>query len=365
MATSDDGIRFVKAEPNPFASPEAPYRPGPFRDPVVFRDEASGTYHMLVTAELADYPLPGYGGCLAHLTGGPGEWRQEGPFIVPGYAGHQPECADIFEWHGWHYLIFSHLGVAHYRMARSPFGPWQCPAQDTFDGAQAIVMKTAAWTDDRRLSVAFLASPRPNSYAGNAVFREIIQHADGTLGTRFPPEMMPVAADRLPPVFSALAGEVYQEGGSVTVDAREGLAVVCMESSPRDLRLTARVLPEPGTGGFEIGFRGSGAYEEGHLLRFEPARGRVGWTRPGGGAGSVYRPADAEEQERAAIYGVTGLDRPFDLDIVLKDDIADVCIDGRRTLIVRLPRLEGDRLFLMCRDGQVTFEALTVDRIAG
>jgi beta-fructofuranosidase len=383
MATSADGIHFAKSEPNPFASPEPPYRPGPFRDPIVFRDAASGTYHLLATAELAGYPLPGRGGCLAHFTGGPREWRQEGPFYIPGYAGHQPECADYFEWHGWYYLIFSHLGVAHYRMARGPFGSWECPAVDTFDAGHAVVMKTAAFTGDRRLGVAFLASPPPHRYAGNAVFRELIQHADGTLGTRFPSEMSPVGGDALPLRFAALTGEVRQHDDTLGLCASTGLGVACTESLPRNLQLTVRVqasaasfeiglhdltpgpspagegrISQPAAASFEVGFRGSGAYEDAHVLRFEPSRGRVGWTRPGA---PVNRTMDAEEQERAAIYGVTGLDRPFDLEVVLKDDIADVCIDNRRTLIARLPHLDGDRLFIAARDGGVTFEGLRVE----
>ncbi|MBM4029346.1 MAG: hypothetical protein FJ280_28710, partial [Planctomycetes bacterium] len=98
VATSTDGIHFTKTSPNPFASPEPPYRKGPYRDPCVFRDRETGRFHMLVTAELAEYPLAGRGGCLAHLGSGDlRNWQHEGPFFVPGNAGHQPECADLFE----------------------------------------------------------------------------------------------------------------------------------------------------------------------------------------------------------------------------------------------------------------------------
>ena len=41
-------------------------------------------------------------------------------------------------------------------------------------------MKTAAFAGDRRLGVAFLSA---GGYAGDTVFREIIQNADGTLAT--------------------------------------------------------------------------------------------------------------------------------------------------------------------------------------
>ena len=206
LAVSPDGISFDKTSPNPFASPEPPYRPGPYRDPKVFQDPESGLFHMLVTAELADYPLAGRGGCLAHLVSTDlRRWKHRGPFLIPGYVGHQPECADHFEWHGWYYLVFSDLGVAHYRMSRGPFGPWLRPRNDVFDGAKASVLKTAAFTGDRRLGVAFLTWHLPHAWGGNALFREIVQHPDGTLGTKFPAEMIPASGPSLPLAFDALA----------------------------------------------------------------------------------------------------------------------------------------------------------------
>ena len=67
------------------------------------------------------------------------------------------------------------------------------------------------------------------------------------------------------------------------------------------------------------------------------------------------------ENERCAIYDVEGLDRPFTLDVIAKDDILDVCIDDRRTLVIRVTdRLDGDRLFFFAQNANVTFEDLSV-----
>jgi beta-fructofuranosidase len=153
-ATSSDGVHFEKQPP--LGVLKAPYLSGPARDPVVFRDPASGLFHMLVTTALENPPLARGGGCLAHLISKDlKHWDQQGPFIVPGYPD-QPECPDVFEWHGWHYLIFSNAGVARYRMARSPLGEWSKPPVDAFDGPAVAVMKTAAFTGDRRLGAAFI-----------------------------------------------------------------------------------------------------------------------------------------------------------------------------------------------------------------
>ena len=62
-----------------------------------------------------------------------------------------------------------------------------------------------------------------------------------------------------------------------------------------------------------------------------------------------------------AIGGVTGIDRPFTLDVIVKDDLVDACIDGRRTIITRnRTKLSGDRLFFFVDHGEVTFEEIQV-----
>jgi hypothetical protein len=62
-----------------------------------------------------------------------------------------------------------------------------------------------------------------------------------------------------------------------------------------------------------------------------------------------------------AVGGVTGIDRSFTLDMIVKDDLVDACIDGRRTIITRnRTRLTGDRLFFFVDHGDVTFDEIRV-----
>jgi len=172
-ATSQDCIHFTKHPA--FAQLSSPCRPEPARDPFVFREEATGLFHLLATTSLVTG-----GGCLAHLVSRDlQQWEQREPFVVLGYA-EDPECPDYFEWHGWYYLVFSIRGTARYRMSRSPLGPWQTPAVETFGPSAGMVMKTAAFKGDRRIGAAFV--PRiPGEYGGQLHFSEIAQHPDGTL----------------------------------------------------------------------------------------------------------------------------------------------------------------------------------------
>jgi hypothetical protein len=347
VATSRDGIHFAKRATLGYLA--LPYQPGPARDPVVFHDAADGLFHMLVTSELATPVVAGHGGCLAHLTSPDlARWTQAPPFLVPGHTD-QPECPDHFAWRGWHYLVFSNNGVARYRMSRSPQGPWRRPFHDAFDGPRLCVLKTAAFTGDRRLGAAFLGH---DGYGGEVVFRELVQAADGSLGTAFPPEMAPPAGPVLPLSWSAL-GEGATVAGDVCRLASDGFAALAVDGVPSDARITMRLDPAAGTGAFGVCLRGTGAYRDGWELRIDPARGKMGWRRAQ--ADSIG------EGERDAIWGVTALDRPFTLEIIACGRCIDVCIDGRRTLATVVPAgLTGGRLFLFAHAAEVAFHAVGV-----
>jgi hypothetical protein len=209
------------------------------------------------------------------------------------------------------------------------------------------VLKSAAFKDDRRIGVAYLASRREGKdegalqYAGNAVFRELVQHPDGSLGTKFPPEMIPASGAPLSLAPTTFTSGATKKAQSLVLEAPEGFEMATVEGVPLNAYLTAEIRPQANSALFGLGLRGSGAYETGYPLQFLPYEERV-------------------ELGNQAITAVEGLQQPFKIEIVLKDDIIDVCIDGRRCLINRCPELRGDCLFLFCQNGQVEFNHLVV-----
>jgi hypothetical protein len=347
LATSRDGIHFEKQWPNPFASPPQGYSPYDYRDPCVFRNEQTGLFHLLVTASLEPYALHKRGGCLAHLVSPDLDHLElREPFLIPGYPG-APECPDYFHWRGWYYLIFSHAGIARYRMSRHPYGPWLRPAEDTFDGTMARVLKTAAFTGDRRIGVAFLGTRQDDrdsgrmQYAGNTIFREVTQQADGTLRTSWPAEMVPPGGMPLALSCAALTPHAEVRPQSIHLAAGEGLEAAMLQNVPHQARLSMRVRPGHDTATFGLRLRGAGAFESGYDLCFRPYEHRV-------------------ELFDASLVSVEGLDQPFDLDVILAGDIIDICIAGQRTMVNRCPELQGDRLFLYAQNGQVTLEDIEI-----
>jgi hypothetical protein len=349
-AVSRDGIHFEKTTPNPFAAPPPGYSPVDYRDPFVFQGE-DGCFHMLVTSRITDYPLHDRGGCLLHLTSPElWDWQVVGPLLIPGAdtggAG-VPECPDLFAWNGWYYLLYGLRLQTHYRMARHPLGPWLRPAVDVLDTRFCAVMKTAPFGDNRRIGVGWAGTREGEQdsgrmlWGGNAVFRELIQRADGTLGTHFVLEMTPGKGDPVPLTMSALTAGCQGDGRQIDFDSPQTLAVVAVDGAPAACRIRCRVEPGRGAVRFGLGLRGRGDFAEKYDLSFYPALRTV---------------TLADEQ----IEGVLGLDEPFTLEVILQEDIIDVCIGGARTVINRLPELQGDRLFFCCDGGAARFAEIEV-----
>jgi beta-fructofuranosidase len=349
LATSINGIHFTKANPNPFALPEPPYRNGYYRDPSVFYDKQTGLYHLLVTAELEVSNLAGRGGCLAHLvSANMKKWDLKEPFIVPGHVG-LPECPDYFLWNDWYYLIFSINGIAHYRMSKEPFGSWTKPNTDTFDGLQAMVLKTAPFKNGRRIGVASIPD---KGYGGSVLFREIVQSEDGTLGTKFPEEFVSTNGRLLKPQIIALTEGVSGRGSNVRIEAVGCFSASALLDIPTNAYIRLRINPDPGSSSFGVCLRGFGNYQDGNEIRFEPYRQKLSLRKP------YCNPMD--ENEFTSLYTVNGLDQPFDLQIIAKDDIIDICINNRRTMVSRVSKIDGDRLFLFAQNSGVTFESIEI-----
>jgi hypothetical protein len=355
LATSTDGVHFQKTQPNPFASPGDAYSPLDYRDPFVYQDWKNRLFRMLVTTRLKDYPIYGRGGCLLELTSTDlRQWQVGNPIIIPGgKPGYPstPECPDFFYWNGWYYLVFGLDWVAHYRLSRSPRGPWLRPKVDVLDGSNLLaVMKTASFHKNRRIGVAFLGSRQGDKddgdrmYAGNAVFREIIQHEDGSLGTRFPEEMVPRGEIIQGFSFKALTSGANGNQRIISLVAPEGLQVASLENIPQNARLSLRVVPEKDSTDFGLALRGTGAFEKGYELHFLPYQGKV-------------------TLNKHEITCVDGIDQSFSLEVVMKGDIVDICINNRRCLIDRCPEQKGGNLFFFCQNGKVTFDSIQISAL--
>jgi hypothetical protein len=128
---------------------------------------------------------------------------------------------------------------------------------------------------------------------------------------------------------------------------------------PDNVRITLRVVPDRGATAFGLCVRGEGAYASGKELCFEPAKKRFRYALAPDGA-------DIKGGPPTSLTNVVGLDRPFDLDVIVKDDFVDVCIANQHTLFHLRPDdyAQGHRLFFFVRQGAVQFDSITVRPLA-
>ncbi len=336
-AASRDLIHFDKFSGNPLFGAPPGYDPENFRDPFVFRHAESGLFHLLVTASRDGR------GVLAHFTSANlNDWRLQDPFLTGG-DGHAPECPELFLWNGWWYLVYSRNGQMEYSVSHDPLGPWQAAARGTIEPSTLRVPRTAAVAGGRRLAVGFLPWRQEDRdagdyvYAGNAVFRELLQDADGTLRTRLVPEMMPATG------LARVEGDFPVEPGTSPVTVR-------LADIPTDGVLSLRVVPTSGAGGFGLLLCADERLETGYRLSFLPQERRVilrSWPETGG-------------DSRAVLSDIEGLDRPLDILVCLYGSVIDVCLNGRHTLVERGFDHRGTYLGFFAAGGSVRVEDLRV-----
>ena len=354
LSTSADCTNFTKSPNNHILYPPEGFLPNDYRDPFVFQDD-DGVFHMLVTAsQEIGHRLQR--GALAHLTSNDlAEWTLQKPFLVTGFPM-APECPDYFKWGDWYYLTFLHHGQLRYRMSRDPFGPWECPAVDTIDGMYNAAAKTAQFGENRRLAVGFVRSNFENrddshsTYAGNAVFRELYQLPDGQLRSTFPPEMMPACGESLPLAPAEKSGSMDAGPGCIRLLAEEeGCALADTGVKLANGRITCTIATGNAPSSFGFGVRCSEDFNTGYEIRFRPHEKTV-----------LIRNVQKgmmmdDDRPMASLFGVDGLDGTVTVDIVLHDDIIDLCVNGERCLIARYPEWTETGVLVFCENGSAEF----------
>lgn len=344
-ATSKDGIHFEKQKPNPFYTSAPGYSKRDFRDPKVSVDEKTGEFHLFVSSWQEGSVLEHAGGCLVHLVSKDlKNWTVLKP-ILTGQPS-VPECPDYFLWKGWYYLVYSDGSDTYYVKSKNPYGPWSEPAFQALNESWSNVVKTAEFKNDRRIAAAWIPNRNNNKdneheiFGGNSVFREVLQLPDGTLNTKFPDELIPATGAAISiKIMEGVNASVA--ANAVTVTAPGGVGAAYISDVPAQCRITMEI--EPAT-----------AMEEyGAILRSDEKAG-IGYRfnlNPNTGIVNLGN---------TDIKAVSGLNKPIKVDIILKDDIIDVCIDGRRCIVNRTPEQKGAYMWLYGKHGTVRFKSVKI-----
>ncbi len=260
--------------------------------------------------------------------------EQPGTFIAS--DRHLAICPNIFKFGDWFYYL---CGSGVWK-GRSWLGPWEEHTPLQVDNLG--VPKTAPFGKDRRLYAGFLDD---DGWGGNLVLREMVQTADGTLGTRFVKELIPATGKPLP----------LQE--TVRVEAAGKRDGFVLPGLPSDYRLQMEVVPEAGATAFGIDLKsdeaGAGDACE---LRLQPREERVSFGRRRSSSGTTGG--------GPVLHSVKGLDKPFTVDVIVRHDLIDAEIGGFRALTTRFWNPAGKHLGFFTENGAVTFRNIRVSPLA-
>ena len=334
-SVSDDGIHFTKDF--------KPVLPG--FDSDIFYVPKTGLFHLIAE-----------GGRTHHQSKDLQEWSEvkDSEFRKTAERDQLSViCPDTLAWNGWYYFT---TGSSSIYKSRSPLGPWEAISKNIFDGL--CFSKMHEFKDGRALAAGWVNWP---GWGGNIVVRELVQDDNGNLGLKFVPEMVPASGPALSLQIDEKKGDVSGDFKQLRLRAGNSLSYVAVDNVPYDVRIRLRVDPSEDIEAFGVCLRGAGDYGEGNELSFRLAQRHVQFAYPQeGGLGNMEPVRLIMNGDTGAMPPVTGLDKPFTIEIVTKGRILDVCIDDRRTFVARRTGQGGKRLFFFARGGEVVFEQIEI-----
>lgn len=346
-AISKDGIHYTKQKPNPFYTSAPGYSQRSFRDPKVVIDN-DGTFHLFVTSVANEYSIGEGRGVLVHLTSKDlKKWEVHDP-LLSGQM-YDPECPDYFQWNGWYYLIYGQAGDTYYVKSKSAYGPWEYPRSQALVGQWLNVGKTAGFLGGRRILAGWIPSKKEDKddgderFGGNVVLRELTQLPNGDLATSFPKEVIPATGSTLMNNW-IVTPNATKQGDGILIDAPGAIGGAYMQKIPYNCRITLEIEPEGNNDEYGLFLRCNEKADNGYKLSLLPNLQTV-------------RLHDAHME------AVSGLDKKITVDIVMKDDIIDVCIDGKRCMVNRLPEKKGDYVWLYAKQGKTAFKNIHISPI--
>ena len=275
---------------------------------------------------------------LAHWVSEDCETWQElpEPFLVTDEAVVPQMCPHWFRWNGWYYFIGGVDGIFR---SREPYGPWTRQWPGRLDNLS--VPKTGAFTGNRRIFAGFL---NDDGWGGNLVMRDLVQHDDGTLSTRFVPEMIPACGEPL---------ALKNAATPVLLEPKQGRRQLLFDAIPNDVRITLTLAPQ-GAKTYGVRLRTTDGERDGTEFCLTPRTGRAHFSV------STHSGSAGQTHGGPAIAGLRGLDQPVRLDIICRHDLVDVEVDGRHTLINRFWNPQGDRFGVWAEDGPLTVRDLVI-----
>lgn len=369
-ATSVDLVHWKDIPEEKFGPDGTIYRMSDWRDPFVFWNEEDSCWWMLLAAR--ENGKTERNGCVALCKSKDlSHWTYQKPLYSPHMHQGAYECPDLFCMGDWYYLVFSSYtdGFAtYYRMSRSLSGPWIRPERDTFDGRAFYAAKTGTdgknryifgWNPTRGENgwgfdpgTDFGADYKSWNWGGSIVTHQLVQHEDGSLGTRPVESVAEAFTAKKTDSFTPLTGQWTMEAGKASCDAQEGYsAAIGSLQIPEQCCIRASIRYEGTPRSFGLALQVDERFDFGYYLMFEPDFSRIEF-RSGlrmyeqGGQMFPY----AVEMERA--FRMTP-GKTYQLELYIQGSLAVLYIDRDVAFGFRMYNWKNRKLGLFAADGGI------------
>jgi hypothetical protein len=153
--------------------------------------------------------------------------------------------------------------------------------------------------------------------------------------------VIPLTGTRLNNNWIATENATIQENNQIDINAPGTIGGAYTEKIPYNCRITLEIEPKGNNDEYGLFLRCNDKAADGYKLSFSPNLQTV-------------------RLHNTHINAISGLNQTIIVDIILKDDIIDVCIDGKRCIVNRLPEKRGEYLWLYAKQGQVDFKNIKV-----
>ena len=157
-----------------------------------------------------------------------------------------------------------------------------------------------------------------------------------------PPEMQLAGkSEPVIPEFSKISSGIQKKAGEIALDAEYSLETAYCDNLSPNYRLTARIVQKSATKEFGFFFSNSGQLS--HRIEFNPSARIV----------SLASDISIEQVEELS-------QNEFDLEVVIIDNLIDVCIDGQRTIINSRQSNNDGCLIIYVENGKVEFKNINI-----
>lgn len=342
-----------------------------WRDPCVIWNPEDKQYWMAICGRAKGDGSNPMTGCVALATS-PDlvKWTVQSPLWSPQFSTWL-ECPDLF-YYGDKWVLLYHWRQTRARLGDTPLGPWLRPVVESPDGWNCAAAKTM-FDGKRRILIGWIPQ-RPCScglVTGGCTLllpREWYLSSDQMPATRPAAEVLATfthdaTGGRAAEIFEAVMSLWNIQGDSATATPEPGgSALVMWRNAPANyyFRTEAQFSPHSRATILLRGQSADTAYgyktalDSGYAVYLDPARSMVSIRR--------WYEWDQVGPINETAFSFSH-DRPTVVELFVDGEILEVFLDGRQSLVGRIPGPAAGSLAIQTQDGPATFGRIAVRTI--